>query len=128
MPLIEQRLRDIFSDFPEIKLVILFGSVADGSENPDSDIDLALLGNTPLPPTLRIDLTERIATKLGRPVDIIDVYDAPEPILGEALKGRRIVGDNTTFAQLLTRHLFNAADFLPLRQRILKERRTRWIQ
>ena len=128
MPLIEQRLRDIFSDFPEIKLVILFGSVADGSENPDSDIDLALLGNTPLPPTLRIDLTERIATKLGRPVDIIDVYDAPEPIHGEALKGRRIVGDNTTFAQLLTRHLFNAADFLPLRQRILKERRTRWIQ
>ncbi len=28
----------------------------------------------------------------------------------------------------LARHLLNTADFLPLRQRILKERRERWIQ
>jgi hypothetical protein len=28
---------------------------------------------------------------------------------------------------LLSRHLLNTADFLPLRERILNERRTAWI-
>jgi uncharacterized protein YutE (UPF0331/DUF86 family) len=59
-------------------------------------------------------------------VDIVDVNEAPDPILGEVFKGQRLLGDDTAYAQLLTRHLLNTA--VPLRERILKERRDRWIR
>jgi len=55
------------------------------------------------------------------------VYHAPEPILGQVFKGKKLLGDNPTYAALLTRHLLNTADFLPLQQRILAERRAAWI-
>jgi len=57
----------------------------------------------------------------------MDLYHAPEPVLGEALKGVRLLGNAAAHAQLVTRHVLNAADFLPLRERILTERRSAWI-
>ena len=48
---------------------------------------------------------------------------AGEPLLGEVLKGRRLLGSDTSYARLITRHLLDAADFLPYRERILSERR-----
>ena len=68
-----------------------------------------------------------IGSALGRPVDIVDLHDAGEPILGQVFKGERILGLDSVYASLLSRHLLNTADFLPLRQRILKERREAWI-
>nr|HQU61592.1 hypothetical protein [Nitrosomonas sp.] len=32
------------------------------------------------------------------PVDIVNVNEAPEPILGEVLKGQRLLGDDTAYA------------------------------
>jgi hypothetical protein len=61
-------------------------------------------------------------------VDIVDLYHAEEPILGQVFKGTRLLGDDATYARLLTRHLLNTADFVPLRQRILAERRNAWIK
>lgn len=108
-------------------MAILFGSQASGNTRADSDIDLALLADAPLTSDFKLQLIEEIGTKFGLPVDIIDLYHAGEPILGQVLKGTKLLGDNTTYARLLTRHLLNTADFLPLQQRILAERRKRWI-
>ena len=46
--------------------------------------------------------------RFGRPVDIVDLYYAAEPILGQVFKGRRLLGDDATYANLLTKHLINA--------------------
>ena len=125
-----QHLTGFLSCYPTIRLAILFGSQANAGQPKrlDSDIDLAILADSPLSSTFKLQLIETIGAELGRPVDIVDVYDAPEPILGEVFKGQRLLGDDATYAQLLTRHLLNTADFVPLQQRILKERRERWIQ
>ena len=64
----------------------------------------------------------------GRPIDLVDVHFAPEPLLGQVLKhGRRILGSDTAYAQLLYRHLIEQVDFVPLQNRILSERRMAWI-
>jgi len=125
-----QQLTTLLSRYPVIKLAILFGSQADPARTKhfDSDIDLAIMTAEPVSSHFKMELIQAISTELDRPVDIAVINDAPEPILGEVLKGQRLLGDHNTFAQLLTRHLLNVADFLPLRQRILKERRDRWIQ
>lgn len=125
-----QQLTALLSRYPLIKLAILFGSQADPARKKHfgSDIDLAIMTTGPISSHFKMELMQTISTKLGRPVDIVVVNDVPEPISGEVLKGQRLLGDHNTYAQLLTRHLLNVADFLPLRQRILKERRDRWIQ
>jgi len=124
---IEKPLARLLSQYPEIRLAILFGSQATGKTTIDSDIDLAVLANTPLGTQTRLKLIEEIGLKFGCPVDIVDIYHAPEPILGQVFKGKKLIGDNPVYATMLTRHLLNTADFVPLQQRILSERRAAWI-
>ena len=121
------QLTALLSRYPQIKLAILFGSQATGNARLDSDIDLGLLAQTPLTADFKLQLIQTIGAEFGRPVDIVDLYHVPEPITGQVFKGIRLIGDNTTYAELLTRHLLNVADFLPLHQRVLTERRNRWI-
>ena len=121
------QLTALLSHYPQIKLAILFGSQATGNARPDSDIDLGLLAQAPLSADFKLQLIQTIGAEFGRPVDIVDLYYVPEPITGQVFKGMRLVGSDTTYAELLTRHLLNVADFLPLHQRILTERRNRWI-
>lgn len=122
-----EQLAALLSRYPEIRLAILFGSMATGKARADSDIDLGLLAQAPLTAGLTLQLIQAIGAEFGRPVDIVDLYHVPEPITGQVLKGIRLYGDNATYARLLTRHLLNVADFLPLHQRILTERRNKWI-
>lgn len=127
MTKIEKTLARLLSGYDGIKLAMLFGSQATGVARPDSDVDLGLLLETPLSSRLKLELIELIGAELGRPVDIVDLYYAPEPVLGQVLKGKRLLGDNASYAALLSKHLMNAADFVPLQQRILAERRAAWI-
>jgi predicted nucleotidyltransferase len=127
MTKIGKMLARLLSGYGEIQLAILFGSQAQGGARPDSDVDLGVLMATPISSSLKLELIELIGAELGRPVDIVDLHDAAEPILGQVLKGKRLLGDNASFAGLLTKHLINAADFVPLQQRILAGRRAAWI-
>lgn len=129
-PQLARQLTGLLSRYPNIRLAILFGSQANPERQKhfDSDIDLAIMTDAPVNDHFKMELIETIGIELGCPVDIVDVNDAPEPILGEVFKGQRLLGDDTVYARLLTRHLLNTADFVPLRERILKERRDRWIR
>ena len=128
MSTLDKQLVQLLSRYPQFELAILFGSQAAGRASKDSDIDLALLANAPISGTLKLELIELIGAHFGRPVDIVDLYYAAEPILGQVFKGRRLFGDNATYARLLTKHLLNTADFVPLQQRILAERQAAWIE
>ena len=127
MPISHEQLAELLNGHPQIKLAILFGSQAGGSPSAGSDIDLALLGDGPLPSGLKLELMGAIGAEFGRPVDVIDLHSVGEPLLGEIFKGKRLLGDDETYAKLLSRHLIDSADFLPLRERILAERRAAWI-
>jgi len=75
----------------------------------------------------KIQLIEAFAQKIGRPVDLIDLFDPPQPLLGQIIKtGRRILGTDDAFANLAYRNMMDQADFMPLRTRALLERREAW--
>jgi len=121
-------LRDVLARHPQIEIAILFGSIATGTARAESDIDLAVAWSVPLSPTTKSVLIADLATSFGRPVDLIDLAQVGEPLLGQILRyGRRILGSDEHYANLLSRHLFDMADFMPYRRRILAERRRAWI-
>ena len=109
-------------------MVILFGSLATGTERVDSDLDLAVMAARPLTIIERMALISELAHKIGRPVDLVDLRTVGEPLLGQILKhGVRILGSDTDYAKLIFKHLLDQEDFLPYRNRILAERRQAWI-
>jgi len=128
MSALDKQLTRVLSQYPQIKLAMLFGSQASGETTGESDIDLAVLSDAPISSSLKLELIELIGSRFGRPVDIVDLYYAAEPILGQVLKGKRLLGDDPVYAGLLMKHLINSADFVPLQQRILTERRNAWIK
>jgi uncharacterized protein len=123
----KQQLTALLTQHSFVKLAILFGSQAVGTARADSDIDLAVLGEAPLSVAQKQLLIAEIAEAFGVPVDLVDLHSAGEPLLGQVFKGQRLLGSSTLYAQLLSRHLIDSADFLPLQQRILKERREAWL-
>ena len=77
----------------ELELAILFGSLAAGTARGDSDVDLAVSAGRPLTEAERLALIADIAEATGRPVDLVDLVEAGEPLLGRVLKnGRRLLG------------------------------------
>ncbi len=116
------------SALPELRLAILFGSLAQGSETAESDIDLALDAGHPLGAEEKMALMESLAQSTGRPVDLVDLRVAGEPLMGQVLRhGVLIHGKTSDYASLLSRYLIDQADFAPYRNRILSERRRAWI-
>ncbi|SIT65944.1 type I restriction enzyme, S subunit [Ectothiorhodosinus mongolicus] len=74
---IEQRhaeiARDILQRFVSDKKVLVFGSRATGTAKPFSDLDLAILGEDPLPLPLMAAIREAFAeSDLPYKVDIVD--------------------------------------------------------
>lgn len=123
-----QTLKATLAGHGGIRLAILFGSRAPGRATANSDLDLAVRAAAPLDAAEKIALIEKLAAATGMPVDLIDLNRVGEPLLGQILKhGVRLTGSDTDYAALLSRHLFDAADFLPYRNRILAERRRAWI-
>ena len=125
---IDTRLRDVLARFPILVLAILFGSVAQGRQRADSDLDIAVAAKQALAVTEKMTLIEALAECTGRPIDLIDLKVVAEPLLGQIVRhGRRLLGSDTAYGQLITRHLFEQADFMPYRTRLLAERRAAWI-
>ena len=113
---------------PGVRLAILFGSLAAGQGRVDSDLDLAVDAGHRLTAGEKLVLMNKLAERTGRPVDLVDLHAVGEPLLGQILRhGKRLLGSETCYADLIRKHLFDQADYLPYRNRILAERRKAWI-
>ena len=125
---IEEAIRKVLERHSYIRLAILFGSFATGHISSDSDLDVAVDAGRPITVDEKMKLIEDLAIEIGRPVDLIDLHTVGEPLLGRIVtRGRRLMGDDTRYANWIRKHLFEQADFMPYRSRILAERRQRWI-
>jgi len=121
-------VRTVLSRHPDVGLAIVFGSAASAPLRPDSDVDVAIQARAPLDSAEKMRLIAELAQATGRAVDLVDLRVAGEPLLGQVLRhGRRVAGDDATYAELARRHLIDAADFMPYVERILRERRQAWI-
>lgn len=125
---LKETLLAALSTQPGIGLAILFGSLAIGKGHVESDLDLAVDAGRRLTASEKMALISELAGRTGRPVDLVDIRAIGEPLLGQVLRhGKRILGSDTRYANLIRRHLFDQADYLPYRNRILAERRQLWI-
>jgi uncharacterized protein len=126
--IVDNQLREVLSDFPELKLALVFGSIAQGRQRIDSDLDIAVAAGQALTAVDKMAIIAALAEQTGRPVDLIDLKVVSEPLLGQILRhGRRLLGSDGEYGRLISRHLFEQADFMPYRNRVLAERRAAWI-
>ena len=124
----DAELGDALAHFPDIILAVLFGSVAKGRERADSDLDIAVAANHILTAQEKMALIAALAQRTGRAIDLIDLGVVSEPLLGQIVRhGRRVLGSDTLYGELISRHLFEQEDFMPYRTRLLAERRMSWI-
>lgn len=121
-------LTDFFAAQSDVRLAILFGSAAKDQLRPESDIDVAVQCDSPLSASRKSALIAGIALIAGRPVDVIDLHTAGQPLLGQILQGQRIKGQAQQIVPLALRNMMDRADFLPLIERTLAERRRAWMQ
>lgn len=123
-----EAIREVLERHHEIVHAIVFGSVAAGRAGRDSDADVAVAASEPLTAQSKLALMGELASATGRPIDLIDLIQAGEPLLAQILQyGKRIVGTDERHAALISKHLFDEADFMPYYRRILAERRQAWI-
>jgi predicted nucleotidyltransferase len=122
-------LRDALQDDPEVLLAYAFGSLAGGRASFDSDADVAVLAARPLDAEHRRALIRVVAEVTGRPVDLVDLREAGMPLLRIILTEERelFCRDRREKDRIIAKMLTDVEDFLPLRRRMLKERRERWI-
>lgn len=121
-------LRLCLQSWGGVVLAVLFGSLARGTAGANSDLDIAIDAGRELSADDVVALVGALAQCTGRPVDLVDLRVVGEPLRGQILRhGIRIAGSDTAYGQLIARHVFDATDFLPLRERILAERRHAWI-
>jgi predicted nucleotidyltransferase len=81
---------EIRAALPGVIAVYRFGSSADGSAGPESDVDLAVLAPGPLGAAERFDLQERLARALRRPIDLVDLRSA-SPVMAIQVVARGVL-------------------------------------
>jgi uncharacterized protein len=119
----------VLSRYPDIKLCMLFGSFAAGRMTAQSDLDIAVAGYQPLSAEMYLELMADLSSATGREIDLVDLTAATGHILKEALSTGIVLQnlDKEFYAQLILRMLFNQADMMPYHDRILRERRERFL-
>ncbi len=90
---------------------------------------MAVRYGAPLNADQKLTLIRAIGAAGGRPVDLIDLRVAGPIIARQALtQGTRIFSTDASFASQLSRTLTDYADFAPLIERTLRERRNAWMK
>ncbi len=123
-----EHVRDYLDHESDVSLAYVFGSMAKGSEKYQSDLDVAIQTVAPLSAPRKMEIIAKLTSIAGRPVDLVDVNQAGEPLLGEILRdGKRLKGSDSQHVALIQRHIYDSEDFLPAIRRLLSERRQQWI-
>jgi len=114
---------------PDLRVAIVFGSVAAGTAGFDSDVDVAVVMERRMRAERREALLQLIEQETGRPVDLVDLRDAGVAVMRAALAGGRVLvcRDPRDLDMLRSKMVTDAEDFLPGLERMLAEKRRAWI-
>ena len=124
---IGQRLRPVFTAYPEIDAVFLFGSHAEGRAGPESDLDLAVVGPRASLEARRIDLLADITRAGFDRVDLV-LLDGADPALRfEAVRPNCLIYakpdfDRGSYYSRVVREYFDFEPYLRIQREALKRR------
>jgi predicted nucleotidyltransferase len=97
------QLRAALRTEPSVVAAVLFGSVAAGTDSPESDVDLAVAIDGDHDLTDLHQLRVRLSTKVGRRIDLFDLDDLmaePELLASVLDEGRPVVDRAYVWARL----------------------------
>ena len=124
----EQRIIQALQPFEGVRLIVVFGSVASGQQRPGSDLDVGILAARALSSKQKMAMNNALALAFNRPIDLIDLRTAGQPLLSEIIaSGRPIHDADDEWGNLIYRNIMENEDFTPLQQRILREKRQAWL-
>ena len=89
------KLRELLRTEPNVRLAVLYGSIAMGVDTPSSDVDL-LVSLARDRPEAAVHLATRLERRLGRDVDVARlnrVRDSAAPLLLQAIDEGRVLLD-----------------------------------
>jgi predicted nucleotidyltransferase len=125
---LKAQIEQVVASYPEIRVVVLFGSAAHHRLTPSSDIDIAVAADRPLGPDRRAALPLDLAGALPWDVDLIDLQEVSGILLQQALcHGVLIRSTPGTYASLIQRMWYNQADMMPYTRRVLARHAQRFI-
>lgn len=76
---------------PEVAAIYLFGSADTPDARADSDVDIAFLSRQPVDASRRWEFAQRLAARLGREVDLVDLGEASTVMRAQVVAhGRRL--------------------------------------
>jgi predicted nucleotidyltransferase len=115
---------EFLSQDSDLLLAIVFGSMADGRNRPDSDIDIAIYPRKSLDHRKRQQLSDDIALATGRAVDLIDLTHVDGALLRQILRtGQVVFSKEPGLLGILSERLLDwQQDFEPQLNSLLKTR------
>ena len=95
----------------------------------ESDLDVAVWREGTFGAPEKMALIGALATATGRAIDLLDLQRTHVPLLRTILCDGVVLvkRDERLYEHLVMRMLGEVEDFLPLRERLLRERRQAWI-
>jgi predicted nucleotidyltransferase len=118
--LITEFLKD---QIPGLFAIYVFGSMADNSATPESDIDIAFLTFQKISAVEKWKIQEELASKLNQDVDLIDLIDATTILRAEVVEKGKLIfsGDSyqIDYFEMTTYSMY--ADLNESRQDILTD-------
>lgn len=112
-----------------LKCIILYGSMAKGKFNEDSDVDIAACYDHKMSFDEYNQILQELSQITVRLIDFVDLYSVHPPLSQEIFKsGLWIKKDSTVLSQIISRTLLEEKDFLPLKLKIQKEQLKRFIK
>jgi predicted nucleotidyltransferase len=85
----EESLARVLEAWPTVRAAWLFGSAAEGSTGPLSDVDVAVLGCAALSFDERAQMAVELARAVGRPCDVVAVEHASPVLAMEIVRSDR---------------------------------------
>jgi predicted nucleotidyltransferase len=98
-----QRVVDVFASRSDVSAVYLFGSTARGDAQTGSDVDVAVLFESPQPGTIdapRFAIEGELERVVGKPVDLVALNDAPVDLRIRVLRHGRLLLDRVPKARI----------------------------
>jgi predicted nucleotidyltransferase len=117
-------LINLFSDRPDVALLILYGSAAENRLRDDSDIDVAIALGHPMTAEEQIDLMYEIAHLAGRECDVVDLRSIGGLFLHQVLsRGTLVINKNPAlYSKLVFESIEYIQDIHPIVMEVQQQR------